>query len=74
VWGDFVATSPAQFIEEVPTYVVRDGRMHISIGHCELVMPVHVCRQAMARCNRALDDWFASQQPQVVPIKAPRRH
>ena len=66
--------SPATFIDEVPSYEVRNGHMHVTMAGVVLVMPVCVFRKGMALANQALDEWFERQQPPIVQLKAPQHH
>ncbi len=66
------------FAEECPTYEVRDGRMHISLGGdmC-LAMPIHVFLKGCHLGKLAISDWQASRgsdAERVVAIKAPAQH
>jgi hypothetical protein len=60
------------FVDDVPEYEIRDGRMYICMRGMCLAMPVHVFTAGMARANRELDAWFEQQRGTVVPIKASR--
>lgn len=51
-----VATLPA-FVDQVPDYDVRSGRMHIKMGGFELVMPVEVFEQGCHIGGAAVAKW-----------------
>jgi hypothetical protein len=61
--------SPCQFIDQVPEYTARDGRIYIRMGeHC-LAMPINVFEIGCARGKAAIAVW-RSEMPagQVVPF------
>lgn len=49
------------FVDEVPDYVVRDGRMHITMGNLGLAMPVHVFLDGCELGKAAIVDWQRRQ-------------
>lgn len=44
-------------MESVPEYEVRHGQMHITMGAMDLVMPVHVFLEGMAKGEAAIAKW-----------------
>lgn len=64
-------SNPASFIDEVPDYEARDGRIYITMGdHC-LAMPVAVFLEGCVRGKAAIAQWQVDQLDRVVPL--PRR-
>ena len=59
------------FTDEVPGYECRDGRMHISLGGLELVMPISVFATGLAKSQRELDRWYENQGS-VLPFRRKR--
>lgn len=66
-----LAKGMSAFIERAPEYAVRNGHVFITLDcGVEIVMPVSECVIAMGRCRSALDDWFESQRPKVIQMRA----
>lgn len=64
-------SNPPAFIENIPTYEVREGRMHVSMCGMELVMPVHVFLAGCAKGKAAISEWHASQPERcVIPFRS----
>jgi hypothetical protein len=59
------------FVGEVPEYEPRGEVMVVRWRDVELALPIHVCEKAVAKCNRALDEWH--QQHSVLRFPA-RNH
>lgn len=60
------------FIEDVPEYTVRDGRMHISVGgDFEIVMPINVFLQGCALGTRAVKEWHRGRKSEVIAFPQP---
>ena len=51
------ARSLPVFMESVPEYEVRHGQMHITMGALDLVMPVSVFLEGMAKGEAAIAKW-----------------
>lgn len=49
------------FMDEVPDYEVRDGRMYISIGGMVLTMPIHVFLDGCELGKAAIVAWHRQQ-------------
>lgn len=49
-------------VDEVPDYEARGDRIVVRLRHIELHIPVEICRKAMGRCNRALDEWHERKE------------
>lgn len=64
-----VGTKP--FLDEIPTYEVRDGTVYMAAGDWELAMPLRKFRLAMARAAKALAEYDAKGE--VVPMRRKRR-
>lgn len=66
-------TLPA-YCDEVPEYSVKDGQIFINLGGLELVMPVHVFMEGVARAEAAIAKWhlaeLAKGESNVVPLRA----
>jgi hypothetical protein len=60
-----VGTKP--FLDEVPTYEIRDGTVYMVAGDWELAMPLRKFRLGMARAAKALAAYDAGGE--VVPIR-----
>lgn len=59
-------TSLPVFLDEVPDYVVRDGRMYITMGTFCLAMPIHVYLKGSARGSRAVREWNTRKTGEIV--------
>jgi hypothetical protein len=57
------------FVDEVPDYEVRDGRMRISMGDFALIMPVHVFVEGCLRGKAAVAKWRVTQIGKVSPLR-----
>ena len=59
-------------MESVPDYEVRHGQMHIRMGGLDLVMPVHVFLEGMAKGEAAIAKWhlreLATRESNVVEL------
>lgn len=70
------------FMDVVPDYEVRRGQMHITMGALELVMPVSVFLDGMARGEAAIAKWQLRQlarnearaSAEVIPIERRSKH
>lgn len=62
------------FMEVVPEYEVRDGRMHIKSGELELVMSIKVFLMGCARGRTAIDGWQREKRGEVIRLEDWRRH
>lgn len=64
------------FVDEVPDYTVRDGRMYISMGDFCLAMPIRIFEIGCVRGKAAIRTWQNDQLPegQVIPFRAPGAH
>jgi hypothetical protein len=49
------------FMEEVPDYEVRDGRMHICMGDMVIAMPIHVFLDGCELGKAAIVAWHRRQ-------------
>jgi hypothetical protein len=49
------------FIDEVPEYTVKDGRMYISMGDFSLAMPLNVFLDGCELGKAAIVDWQRRQ-------------
>lgn len=56
------------FLDEVPEYEVRDGRMYITMGTFCLAMPVHIYLKGAARGSRAIREWQRGERGEVIPF------
>lgn len=57
------------FVENVPTYHVRNGRMHIELGGFEIVMPIKTFQIGCGRGLSAIKRWHREHQDaEVVPF------
>lgn len=64
-----VGTQP--FLDEIPTYEIRDGNMHIIADGFALTMPLRKFRLGMARAAKALAEY--DQRGEVVPLPRKKR-
>lgn len=68
--GARMPCNPKQFIDEVPHYEARDGRVYISMGeHC-LAMPISVFEAGCTLGKAAIAKWRVKQlDGGVFPIR-----
>lgn len=59
-WGGLGMGMPL-FMEEVPDYEVREGRMYIIMGDLALAMPIHVFLDGCELGKAAIVDWQRRQ-------------
>jgi len=59
-------TSLPVFLDEVPEYQIRDGRMYITMGTFCLAMPIHVYLKGAARGSRAVREWHSRRAGEIV--------
>jgi hypothetical protein len=60
------------FLEDVPDYSVRDGRMCIAMGTFKILMPLHVFLDGCELGKAAIVDWQRQQcgiDRKVVPFR-----
>lgn len=65
------------FVDEVPHYEVRNGRMYVSMGDFCLAMPIHVFLAGAAAGREAIRKWQQHARDEtdcVVPFKARGDH
>ncbi len=62
------------FIDEIPDYAVRDGRMHITMGPVVIVMPIHIFLGGCQNGKTAIADWMREKRGSVVPIRVSAEH
>jgi hypothetical protein len=63
------------FMEEVPEYTVKDGRMCIAIGDLCLTMPIRVFEIGCIRGQAAIRTWQSSHgSAEIIPFSAPGAH
>lgn len=62
------------FMDSVPEYSVRNGRMYVTLANFQLVMPLSVFQQGAARAAEAIAKWQLAQldrpKAKVVKLKA----
>jgi predicted SpoU family rRNA methylase len=59
---------PSPYLATVPDYEICDGNMRISSGDFQLVMPLRIFEQGMARSARVIAKYRAGTA-KVVPIR-----
>ena len=62
------------FVESIPDYKVKAGRMHIVLGELELVMPLKVFIEGAIRAEAEIAKWQLACMGHAEVIKLPRRH
>jgi hypothetical protein len=48
-------------VDRVPEYEARGDWIVVHHRHLELHIPIQICRKAVGRLNRALDEWHERQ-------------
>lgn len=64
------------FVDEVPDYIVRDGRMYICMGDFCLAMPIHIFQEGSLRGEAAIAKWHLEQMEggqRVIELPVPCR-
>ena len=56
------------FLDEVPSYEVREGIMYVTAGEFALAMPLRKFRLGMAKAERAIAE-YDSRRAEVVPMR-----
>jgi hypothetical protein len=59
---------PAPYLATVPDYEICDGNMHISSGSFQLVMPLRIFEQGMAKAARVIATYRAGKAD-VLPMR-----
>jgi hypothetical protein len=57
------------FMEAVPEYRIRSGRMHIIWPELEIVLPVSTMLAGMAGAKQEIDDWQRSDGARVLEFR-----
>jgi hypothetical protein len=57
------------FMEAVPEYRIRSGRMHIIWPELEIVLPVHTMLAGMAGAKQEIDDWQRNGSAHVLEFR-----
>ena len=57
------------FIDEVPEYEAKEGRIYIRMADFTLAMPVHIFLAGCDRGRLAIAKWQVDALDKVVPIK-----
>lgn len=61
------------FVDEVPEYLVKDGRMYITMGDFCLAMPINVFLQGCARGQVAIRIWQSERCGEVLDFPVVER-
>lgn len=57
-------------VAEVPDYEIQGDCMRVTWRELEFFIPIPVCQAAMARCARAMDEWYEGKGV-VLPFRQP---
>jgi hypothetical protein len=67
-------TALPAFMDEVPEYTVKDGRIYICMGDFCLCMPIRVFEIGCIRGRDAIRTWQTQRSGDVIPFQAPGAH
>ena len=60
--------TPCSFIDQVPDYDCRDGRVYITMGQYCLAMPIHVFEKGCLLGKEAIALWHETSLARVIAL------